>query len=290
MLVGMKSLWKCLLIGSAIGAALCGCLAPQKELAHRRSAAPSLPQLVRLFSVQQMQLKPGALFISGKGSAAADGGKNTFTAPSPFSSYPFIRMTIKSDNAGELDSCRQKVQAVRENHQSIDIRGMGTFAIESVIDPPLNTGVFTLTQLDACGAAPPSTPVSTPVVSTAAAHAADEAIPAADLVAVPERYLDHRAVITGYLVSAVHFMDPVSSLKIGSEGQYLSGYFLTLSLAAESRLSLVHGAPGSILILEGTLTRITPTSLAAQSGATASTGYEFDVSNVVSIGPTQPNP
>ena len=56
-------------------------------------------------------------------------------------------------------------------------------------------------------------------------------------------------------------MDPVSSLMIQSEGQSLSGYFLTSSLAAESRLSLVHAAPGSILILEGTLTRIAPKSL-----------------------------
>jgi hypothetical protein len=279
MLIGMKPSLKYLLLGSAIGAALCGgCLAPQKELAHRRPAAPSLPQLVRFFSVQQTRLKPGSLYISGKGSAAADGGKNTFTAKSALSSYPFIQMTIQSDNAGELDSCLQRVQAVEENHQTIDIRGMGIFAIESEIDPPLDTGVFTLTQLDACGAAVPATTVSTPAVSTAA-------VPAANLVAVPERYLDRPAVITGRLTSPVHFMDPVSSLMIQSEGQFLSGYFFTPSLAAESRLSLVHAAPGSILILEGTLTHSTPKSLAAQSGVTAATGYEFDVSNVVSIQP-----
>ena len=46
-----------------------------------------------------------------------------------FSSYPPIRMTIKSDNAVELDSCMQQVQAVKENHQTIDIRGIGTFAL-----------------------------------------------------------------------------------------------------------------------------------------------------------------
>ena len=52
-----------------------------------KNEAPSLPQLVRFFRVNQMKLKPGALFIFGAGSAAADGGKNTFTAPSPLSSF-----------------------------------------------------------------------------------------------------------------------------------------------------------------------------------------------------------
>jgi len=275
---GMKPPLKYLLLSSAIGAVLCGgCLAPQKELAHR----PSLPQLVRFIHINKVQRKPGSLFVMGGGSAAADGGKYDFTRRSGFSSYPLIEMTIKSDDAGELDSCRQRVQAARENRQSIDIRGMGTFAIESMMDPPLDTGVFTLTKLDACGDAAPSTPVSAPVISTAA-------VSAADLVAVPERYVGRSAVITGRMISPVHFRDTVSSLMLQSEGQFLSGYFLTPSLSAESRLSLVHAAPGSLLILEGTLTRISPTSLAAQSGDVAATGYEFDVTHVVSIEPAKP--
>ncbi len=231
----------------------------KETLAQQRPTAPALPQLVRFFSVLQTRLSPGALYISGKGSAAADGGKNTFTATSPFSSYPLIQMTIKSDDSGLLNSCLERVEAVKENHKSIDIRGMGTFAIESMIDPPLDTGVFTLTQLDSCGVAAPLAPVSTPAVST-------EAISAADLVAVPERYLDRRTVITGSLVSAVHFKDSVSSLMLQSEGQFLPGYFVTPSLSAESRLSLVHAAPGSILTLEGTLMRNT-------------TGFEGNITN-----------
>jgi hypothetical protein len=160
---------------------------------------------------------------------------------------------------------------------------MGIFKIQSVIDPPVDTGIFTLTKLDACGAPVASTSILTPAVSTAAAAAFHAAIPAADLVAVPERYLDRSAVISGRMVSPVHFGDSVSSLMIESDGQSLAGYFLTPSLSAELRLSLVHAAPGSILILEGTLTRITPKSLSAQSGVSAMTGYEFDISNVVSI-------
>ena len=292
----MKFSWNSLVLGSAIGAGLCGgCVTPQKDLAQRRAAGSSLPQLVRFFSISRTSLKPDSLYISGKGSASADGGKNTFTAPGPFSSYPLIEMTIQSDNAGELHSCIQNVQDARENHRTIDIRGMGIFKIESEIDPPLETGVFTLTQLDACGAAvssttASSTPVSTPAVSTAAVPATPTAIPAADLVAVPERYLDRSTVITGHMVSPVQFKDPVSSLVIQSEGQTLSGYFLTQSLAAGSRLSLVHAPPGSLLFLEGTLTRITPKSLAAQSGSAATAGYEFDVSKVVSIEPASRNP
>jgi len=277
MLIGMKPVLKYILFGLAMGAAFCsGCMTSQKELT-KRPAAPDLPQLVRFFSVQQLKMNPGALFILGRGSAAADGGKNTFTAQSPLSSYPIIRMTIKSDNAGELDSCMQRIQIIRENHKSIDIRGMGTFAIESMIDPPLNTGVFTLTKLEVCGIDGSSSTVSAP--------AAPNAVSAADLVAVPERYLDRRAIITGRLVSAVHFSDPVSSLMIQSEGQFLSGYFVTSSLAAESRLLLVHAAPGSVIILEGTLIRSTSKTLAAQSGIATTKGYEFDISAVVSINP-----
>ena len=106
----MKPLVKTLLLSSSIGVLWCmGCIAPQTELTHRQPGTPSLPQLVRFFTVYQMQLKPGALFVSGKGSAAADGGKNTFTAPSPLSSYPMIRMTIRSSNSDELDSCLRQV-------------------------------------------------------------------------------------------------------------------------------------------------------------------------------------
>lgn len=275
---------KSFLPGAVIGALLCGgCLTPHKELANRRPTSPGLPQLVRFFKVQQVRLKPGSLFISGQGSASADGGKNGFTAPGPLSSYPIIRMTIKSGNPGELDSCRQRVQAAQDNRQTIDIRGMGIFTIESEIDPPLDTGVFTLTKLDACGAAVPAVPVAAPAISTAAALA----VSAADLVAVPERYLDRSTVITGRLVSVAHFGEQVSRLTIQSDGQFLSAYFLTPSLSAESRLSLVHAAPGSTLILEGTLTRIAPKSVAVQSGATAATGYEFDVSRLISIEPTK---
>jgi len=274
----MKPLVKYFLVCSAIGVVVGGgCAGPQKKVADPQSA--DLPQLVRFFSILQMQMKPGALYISGKGSAAADGGKNTFTAASSLSSYPLIELTIKSGNAEELNSCMQRVQTQKENHKSIDIRGMGIFTIKSVIDPPLNTGVFMLTRLDACGTA-----VSpTPAVSTVTA----QAIPAADLVAVPERYLNQSSTITGHLVAAVHFGDPVSSLMLQSEGQSLPRFFLTSSLAAESRLALVHAAPGSNVILEGTLTRVTPKSLAAQSGTAATAEYEFDVSKVVSTEPAR---
>lgn len=252
---------KYLLSASVILPALCtGCMAPQKELAHHSS----LPQLIRFVRVSKVQMKPGALFITGKGSAAADGGKYDFTSRSPVSSYPLIEMTIRSDKSDVLNSCMRQAQAAKDNRQSIDIRGMGTFAIQSMIDPPLDTGVFTLTQPDACGAAVFST-VSTIAAST-------PTVSAADLVAVPERYLDRKTLITGRLASPVQFMDPVSRLMIESEGESLSGYFPTQSLSAESRLALVHAAPGSLLILEGTLTR-----------KTSPTGYEFDVSNVVSV-------
>jgi hypothetical protein len=284
MLMVMKSSRKLFFLGAVIGAALCGgCLSQYKALANRPAVAPNLPQLVRFYSVQQVRLKTGSLFISGTGSASADGGKNTLTKPTPLSSYPAIQMTIKRGNTGELETCLKQVQDVEESLKSIDIRGMGTYTIESVIDPPLDTGVFMLTKLDACGSAVFSNPVSTPTVSTATAPAGQGAISAADLVAVPERFLDRKVVITGHMPSPVQFMDPVSRLIIESEGQSLSGYFLTPTLAAESRLLLVHATPGSVLTLEGTLTRITPTSLAAQSGVAAAAGYEFDVSNLLSI-------
>jgi hypothetical protein len=106
MLIGMKLLLKYFFLVSAVGAVLSGgCLSPQKELANRQPQ----PQLVRFFSITQVKLKPGSLFVYGKGSAAADGGKNTFTAKSSLSSYPLIRMTIKSDDTGELNSCLQRV-------------------------------------------------------------------------------------------------------------------------------------------------------------------------------------
>jgi hypothetical protein len=281
----MKPVFRYLFLCSTIGAVLlCGCLSSYKEVAHRHEVAANLPQLVRFYSIQKVKKTPGTLFISGAGSAAADGGKSTFTKRTPLSSYPAIEMTIKSDNSAELDSCQERVQAVQENHKSIDIRGMGTFTIVSVIDPPLDTGVFVLAKLDACGEAVPPPPASAPTASTATVPAAHDAIPAADLVAVPERYLDQRVVISGHLAAPVHFMDPVSSFLIESEGQTLSAYFITTTLAAESRLALVHATPGSNLILEGALTHIAPKSLASQSGAPVTTGYEFDVSNVISVG------
>ena len=55
-----------------------------------------------------------------------------------------------------------RVQAAEESHESIDIRGMGSFTVESRVDPPLDTGVFTLTQLDACGPTVSSSDASGP--------------------------------------------------------------------------------------------------------------------------------
>jgi hypothetical protein len=279
MLILMKYRLKGTVLTFLMALALCGgCQSLQKETAHPRSEARGLPQLARFIRVTNVQTKPGMLIISGAGSAAADNGKNTFTAKSPISAYPLIRMTIKIDKADDLDFCTQHVQSARDNHQSIDIRGTGTFRIESIIDPPLETGLFTLTELDTCGNDPASAPVSRGVVSSGT-------VVAADLVAVPERYLDRSTVITGHLAAPVHFMDPVSRVDMESEGQTLSGYFLTPSLKAESRLALVHAAQGSHLVLKGIWTHVSPKSLAAQAGTTASSGYEFDISDVLSIEP-----
>jgi len=296
MLIAMKTFPAGLVVGLTMGIALGGCMAPQKELAHKRAPDADLPQLVRFFKIQQFRLKPGALFISGKGSAAADGGKNTFTAIGPFSSYPFIQMTIRSTNTDELNLCLQQLQAIKESHETIDIRGMGTFTIKSEIDPPLETGFFTLTKLDACGKSASPNAVSNASAASAIVSTTSTIISAADLVAVPERYLDHPVTISGLLVSHVQFMDPVSHLDIESESQFLSSYFMTISLPAESRLSLVHAAPGSTLILEGTWTRITPKSLSTQSGIAAKSEYEFDISRVISVtapaslSPSTPHP
>jgi hypothetical protein len=256
MLIGMKLTVNPALLGLVIGVAFCaGCAAARRNVVHEPSAATNLPQLVRVASVNDVKRKPGVLFIAGRGSAAADGGKNTFTARGPFSGYPAIEMTIQSDNASALDDCMQRVRAIQENHQTIDIRGRGIFTIKSAIDPPVETGLFTLTTLESCGVA-----VSTDT------HGA---VSAADLVAVPERYLDRKTVIQGRLTSVVHFSDPASSFTIEAEGQSLSAYFLTQSLPAESRLALVHAKLGSLLTLEGTLIHTTEN--------------KFNVANVVAI-------
>jgi hypothetical protein len=262
---------------------LCGgCLSQYKELANRKGP-DTLPQLVRIYHVQQVLLKPTFLFISGQGSAAADGGKTQLNKSNPLSSYPAIELTINRGNTGDLEDCLQRIHEAQSSKATIDFRGMGTFTIKSVIDPPLNTGIFTLTKLDACGSAIFFSSTTSAAISTTTTQNSQAATPVSDLVAVPERYFDHKTVITGNLPSPVQFMETISHLVLESDGQSLQGYFQTPTLPAETRLALVHAAPGSKLTLEGTLTHTNPTSLAAQSGSTATSGYEFDISNVISI-------
>ncbi|HVO33463.1 MAG TPA: hypothetical protein VMU17_06060 [Elusimicrobiota bacterium] len=262
-----------------LSVALCGgCLAPHEDETGRRSAIP-LPQLIRLYTIQQVRRQPGSLYIAGGGSAAADGGKYDITKPTPLSSHPYMEITVTSDNDDELKACKQRVEAARDNHQYIDIRGAGAFRLESRVDPPLDTGIFTLKKLVACGqsAAPASTPSPAPTVT-----APPGATSAADLIAVPERYLDHPTTVFGRLAAPVKFTEPVGSLSIQSEGQFLSCYFTMQALPAEARLSLVHAPNGSTLVLGGTLTRGTPGSLSAKTGS-AATGYELDIDKVLSV-------
>jgi plastocyanin len=166
MLIRMKPAKMSLLMASSIAVAMCGCAAPNKDLAHRQKAK-NLPQLVRFFSFTKVRRTPGALFIMGGGSAAADGGKYSVTPRSSFSSQPLIELTLESSDSGALDSCQRQVEAARQNHQPIDIRGLGHFSVRSMIDPPLDTNLFTLTQLDACGSEVSGAAVSAPALSSA---------------------------------------------------------------------------------------------------------------------------
>jgi hypothetical protein len=263
MLMAMKDRSIHLWATSILSVLLAGCGASHQEITRAQSVPQ--PQLVRFYSYSTVRLKPGSLFISGSGSAAADNGKYDLVPKSPFSGHPLIELTIQSDNPNLLESCQQRVLAARQNRQPIDIRGLGTYKSTTEIDPPLEKGEFVYSQLDACGAEVAASSGSIAVISTAA-------VPAANLVAVPERYLDQKSEITGQLVSPVQFGNLTSHLSIQSEGQFLSASFRTQALPADERLALVHAAPGSTLILEGTLTR-------------ATTGYEFSLSNVVSTSP-----
>jgi quercetin dioxygenase-like cupin family protein len=168
----MKPSGKSLVLASSLGMALCGCAAPSKDLAHRQTTK-SLPQLVRFYRFTQVRRTAGALYMMGGGSAAADGGKYDVTPPSSLSSYPQIELTVESTDPGALDSCQRQVEAARQYRQPIDIRGMGHFTVRSVIDPPLDTNIFTLTQLDACGAEVSTAAVATPAVSSATVPSPD---------------------------------------------------------------------------------------------------------------------
>lgn len=243
-------------------------------------AAESLEQHIRFFKVTQMRLKGSTLYVAGSGTAIADGGKHLLASKTVLSSYPFLEVTVKTDDAAALAACAEQVGAVHDLAKSVEIEGLGAFTIESKIDPPLETSVFALTALEACRAdskvlSASSTPKALPAVIGGSVS-----VPAADLVAVPERYLDRGIVITGTLVAPAHFADAVSSLKLQAEGQFIAAYF-TNALSADARLALVHTAPGDALYLKGTLTRVTPASLATKSGDTPAPAYEFDISDVI---------
>jgi len=275
------------LSASALIAFLSGGCATSRAPRVQHAAGAALSQRVRFSTLQQARLKEDSLFLAGIGYASADNDKNLFSARGLLSGDPRIELTILSRDAEGLKACRQRAQAAQENREPLEILGQGTFRIESEIDPPLETGVFKLSRLVSCGGAPAASAAS-PAVANPAAPASGGAVSAADLVAVPERYLERPAVIEGRLSSPVHFADAVSRLTLQSEGQFLSGYFATPSLPAESRLALVHAAPGSRLTLQGTLARLGPKSLGGSSGSGTDSGYEFDISKVIWVEPAAP--
>ena len=243
-----------------------GCTAAHKELARQPPGGAPLPQSVHFNVINQARLSKGILYIYGKGTASADGGKNTFKRQGFMSDSELMEMSIATGDTDQLKTCFKHVKAAHDSNQSITIQGQGTFKIQTLIDPAqLDTGVFALSRLYACGTYVALPADAAPTISTSV-------VQAADLVAAPEKYLDKPTVITGQLKPPIHFSDSISSFTLESDGESLTCTFKTSLLSADTRLSLVHAAAGSQVFLEGKLTRNTPE------------GYQFDLSKVVSVG------